>query len=138
MAISVNEHTGAPIKTGNTSQKFREGFAGIDWSIKLGADPAALKPITKQVDIRSANEKKVAAELIDTWQPVAAIAYRCDLPVKAVLVILVEMYNQGLVKCSRVRIDGHNKVFLFKRVQHMKVMGMHMVVDNADEDCVQP
>jgi hypothetical protein len=80
------------------------------------------------------NYEKVERELIHTWQPLAAIAYRADLPIRTCEAILVDMYNKGLVKCSRVRIDGHNKVHLFKKVQIMKVMGIHMVVDTSQQE----
>ena len=63
------------------------------------------------------NEQKIEAELLPTWQPLAAIAYHADLPIRTCEAILVDMYNKGLVKCSRVRIDGHNKVHLFKKVK---------------------
>lgn len=86
------------------------------------------------MNLSISNYDKVEKELIYTWQPLAAIAYRADLPIRTCETILVDMYNRGLVKCSRVRIDGHNKVHLFKKVQMMKVMGIHTVIDTSHQE----
>lgn len=77
------------------------------------------------------NEDLVKNELIPTWQPLAAIAFRTGLPIRTCEAILVKMYNAGEVKCSRVRIDGHNKVHLFKKIQYQKIMGVMMPLDTS-------
>lgn len=71
-------------------------------------------------------ERQVHSELLPTWQPVAAIAYRAKLSVKSVLKALLDMEGRGIVKKARTRIDGHNKVHLFKKLDYVKVMGMQM------------
>lgn len=77
------------------------------------------------------NKQKVLDELIPTWQPLAAIAFRSGLPVRTCEKILVELYNEGRVKMARVRIDGHNKVHLFKKIEYQKILGVMMVVDTS-------
>lgn len=71
-------------------------------------------------------------ELLPTWQPLAAISHRAGLPIRTCEKILVQMYNDGKVKCSRVRIDGHNKVHMFKKIEYMTVLSMKMVVDTSN------
>jgi hypothetical protein len=75
------------------------------------------------------NEQLIERELIPTWQPLAAIAYRTGLPVRTCESILVKMYNEGKVKCSRVRIDGHNLVHLFKRFEMQVILGVRLPMD---------
>lgn len=77
------------------------------------------------------NEDLVRNELLPTWQPLAAIAYRTNLPIRTCESILVKMYNAGEVKCSRVRIDGHNKVHLFKKIEYQKIMGVMLPLDTS-------
>lgn len=79
-------------------------------------------------------EQKVWDELIPTWQPLSAIAYRTKLPVRTCEKILIDFYNNGTVKCSRVRIDGHNKVFLFKRIQYQKILGVVVPINNENDE----
>lgn len=74
----------------------------------------------------------VEAQLLHTWQPVAAIAARCDLPVKTVLVELLKMEDKGQVKKARVRIDGHNKVHMFKKLERRVVLGIVMPVEEME------
>lgn len=64
--------------------------------------------------------KKVRDELLLTWQPVAAIATRANIPIRTALKILVALYNNGEVKMSYSRIDGHNKVHMFKKIEFHK------------------
>jgi hypothetical protein len=80
------------------------------------------------------DRKRVKAELILTWQPVAAIAFRANITVRRCLNILVELYNDGEVKCSKARIDGHNLVWLFKKIEYVKVMGMNVPVDTRSQE----
>lgn len=78
-------------------------------------------------------ETKVHGELLNTWQPVAAIAARCGLPVKTALCALLGMEERGIVKKARVRIDGHNRVHLFKKLDYVKVFGVAMPVEATEE-----
>lgn len=71
-------------------------------------------------------ERQVHSELLPTWQPVAAIAYRAEVSVKAALKALLDMEARGIVKKARTRIDGHNKVHLFKKLDYVKVLGVQM------------
>ncbi len=71
-------------------------------------------------------ERQVHSELLPTWQPVAAIAYRAEVSVKVALKALLDMESRGIVKKARTRIDGHNKVHLFKKLDYVKVLGVQM------------
>jgi hypothetical protein len=75
------------------------------------------------------DQEKVNEQLIDTWQPVAAIAYRANLSCRRTLEILLRMTEMGLVKKTRVRLDGHNKVHLFKRITYTQVFSQRMPID---------
>jgi len=74
-------------------------------------------------------KQQVWDELLVTWQPVAAIAHRAHVPVRTALKYLVEFYNDGRVKMSYSRIDGHNKVHMFKKIETQKIMGVVMPVE---------
>lgn len=74
-------------------------------------------------------KQKVFDELLITWQPVAAIAHRANVPVRTALKYLVEFYNDGRVKMSYSRIDGHNKVHMFKKIETQKIMGVVMPIE---------
>lgn len=76
-------------------------------------------------------ETTLHKELLTTWQPVAAIAERCSMPVKTALSALLDMEGRGIVKKVRVRIDGHNRVHCFKKLEYVKVIGM--LVETAAE-----
>lgn len=80
------------------------------------------------------NEQKVWEELLLTWQPVAAIAHRVGIPVKTCLAICEQFYHEGKVKCSRVRIDGHNRVHLYKKIEFVQVFSQRFSVNNADAE----
>ena len=75
-------------------------------------------------------KQKVWDELLGTWQPVAAIATRAHVPVRTALKYLVEFYNQGRVKMSFSRIDGHNKVHMFKKIETQKILGVVTVIES--------
>lgn len=78
------------------------------------------------------NEDKILAQLLPTWQPVAALAYRCDIPIKTCLTELLKMTDKGIVKKTRVRLDGHNKVHLFKKIEYVQVMSMRLPIETAE------
>jgi DNA-binding Lrp family transcriptional regulator len=78
------------------------------------------------------NEEKILAQLLHTWQPVAALAFRCDIPVKTCLTELLKMTEKGIVKKTRVRIDGHNKVHLFKKIEYVQVMSQRLPIERAE------
>lgn len=88
--------------------------------------------INRKRDIE--DRQRVKDELILTWQPVAAIAYRARISVRRCLSILVELYNDGEVKCSKARIDGHNLVWLFKKIEYVKVMGVNIPIDTRNQE----
>jgi hypothetical protein len=79
-------------------------------------------------------EAKLHSELLNTWQPVAALAVRCNIPVKSALCALLAMEARGIVKKVRSRIDGHNKVHLFKKLDYVKVMGVQMPYSREAEE----
>lgn len=81
----------------------------------------------------SNTEQVIFSELLPTWQPVAAIAFRCNIPIKTALAILIGMESRGIVKKVRVRIDGHNKVHCFKKLEYVKFLGMTTVIDKSEE-----
>lgn len=76
----------------------------------------------------------IAEEMLFTWQPVAAIAERCGIPTKAVLEILKKMHADGCVVMARFRIDGHNMVHCFKKVDYVQVMGMRIAIEKEVEE----
>mgnify|MGYP000101830473 CR=1 FL=1 len=82
----------------------------------------------------SDTEQSIFVELLPTWQPVAAIAFRCKMPIKTTLAILISMESRGLVKKVRVRIDGHNKVHCFKKLEYLKIMGVLTTIEKSDEE----
>lgn len=79
-------------------------------------------------------EQRIHQELLPTWQPVAVLAIRCKIPVRAALSILLDMERKGQVRKVRTRIDGHNKVHLFKKVECMTVMGVQMPLEVSVEE----
>lgn len=79
-------------------------------------------------------KQKVWDEMLDTWQPVAAIAVRAHVPVRTALKFLVEFYNQGRVKMAYSRIDGHNKVHMFKKIETQRILGVVTVIESAVEE----
>jgi hypothetical protein len=80
------------------------------------------------------DEQKVTAQLIDTWQPVAAIAYRANLTLRRTLEILLTMHDAGLVKMNRVRLDGHNRVHIFKKIKYAQVFCQRIPIDNSHDE----
>lgn len=72
--------------------------------------------------------------VIYTWQPVAAIAYHANIPVKTALCGLIKLEKAGEVKKSLVRIDGHNQVHLFKKLQYTKIFNVVIPVDNSEDE----
>jgi hypothetical protein len=82
----------------------------------------------------SQTEQVIFNELLTTWQPVAAIAVRSNVPVKTSLKILLGMEARGIVKKVRVRIDGHNKVHCFKKIEYLKVLGVVTTIEKSDEE----
>lgn len=72
--------------------------------------------------------------LIMTWQPVAAIAYHADIPIKTALTGLLKLEQMGEVKKSLVRIDGHNQVHLFKKLDYTKLFNVRVPVDTSGDE----
>ncbi len=78
------------------------------------------------------NEQHVKDSLLPTWQPLSAIAIRAGVSVKIAMPILVKMYNDGEVKCANPRIDGVNRVYCFKKIEYVKVLGVHMPIEEKE------
>lgn len=78
-------------------------------------------------------EARLHIELLNTWQPVAALAIRCKMPIKTALSALLHMERRGIVKKARVRIDGHNCVHLFKKLDYVQALGVKMPVESMEE-----
>lgn len=78
--------------------------------------------------------KKIESEILNTWLPVAAIAEKSGVPVRTTLGILIKLYNQGRVKMSYSRIDGHNKVHMFKKIETQRILGVVTVLESEVEE----
>jgi hypothetical protein len=76
----------------------------------------------------------IRKHLIKTWQPVSAIAYHAEIPVKTALKGLLILEENGEAKKSRVRIDGHNEVHLFKKLEYTKVFGVVVPIDTNGQE----
>jgi len=76
----------------------------------------------------------IKEELLDTYQPVAAIAIRCSMPTKTALTILRRMHEKGTVAMSKCRPDGHNEVHFFKNQKYINVMGIKMPCSEEVEE----
>jgi hypothetical protein len=87
-----------------------------------------------QAQIEYEQKQLVWAQMLPTWQPVAAIALRADLPVRTALKHLVDFYNSGQVKMSYSRIDGHNKVHMFKKIEVQKILGVYTPIESMVEE----
>jgi len=79
-------------------------------------------------------ESKLHKELLPTWQPVAALAMRCNIPIKTALSALLSMEQRGIVKKAKTRIDGHNKVHLFKKLEYIKVLGVQTPIETCEAE----
>lgn len=73
----------------------------------------------------------IRSKLIKTWQPVAAIAFYADIPVRTALRGLLQLEAAGEVKKARVRIDGHNEVHLFKKIEYTRAFNMRLPIDTS-------
>lgn len=67
------------------------------------------------------NEQKIEAELLPTWMPLAAIAYRAAVTNAVALDILLKMHSHGSIEFRRVRICKNDKerVYFFKKVKQI-------------------
>ena len=79
----------------------------------------------------------VQSLMLETWQPVAAIAARASIPVCSALSILNNKVDAWGLQRVRVRIDGKNPVHCFRvRAKSICVLGVwmvpHEVVDSED------
>ena len=81
------------------------------------------------------DETKLHALLLGTWQPVAALACHAGMPVKTALAILQRRMHDWRLDCLRVRIDGHNAVFVFRTANQDRqmVMGVWMPIKPVEE-----
>jgi hypothetical protein len=83
---------------------------------------------------REIDPKLVENELLLTWQPVAAIAYRADVPTKTALKVLVQLAERGKVRMAKARIDGHNVVHLFKKIEYTRMMSQVVPIDTSSQE----
>lgn len=102
----------------------------MDWFIHHGRIDLLQETVGQMTEAEIEARERVWNELLDTWQPVAAIAVRAHVPVRAALKYLVEFYNHGRVKMSYSRIDGHNKVHMFKKIETQKILGVVTVIES--------
>ena len=83
---------------------------------------------------REIDPEIVERELLMTWQPVAAIAYRADVPTKTALKVLLQLADSGRVKVTRARLDGHNVVHLFKKIEYTRMMSQIVPIDTSSQE----
>lgn len=83
---------------------------------------------------REIDPKLVENELLLTWQPVAAIAYRADVPTKTALKVLKQLADKGMVKVTKARLDGHNEVHLFKKIEYTRMMSQIVPIDTSSQE----
>lgn len=83
----------------------------------------------------SSDEQRLQGLLLNTWMPVAALAVNAGMPIKAALAILQRRQHEWRLDCVRVRIDGHNPVHCFRRMNEARVLvlGVWMPVDPVEE-----
>ena len=81
------------------------------------------------------DEARLHASLLSTWLPVAAIAVITGMPVKTALAILQRRMHDWRLDCLRVRIDGHNAVFVFRKANEDRqmIMGVWMPIKPVEE-----
>ena len=97
----------------------------------------ALTPITKgcvELTEEQENELKVRKELIDTWQTLRTFSIRTGLAIRTCERILVTMYNNGEVQIKRRRLDGHNKIHIFRPIITRTILGVHMPIDIPESE----
>jgi len=73
------------------------------------------------------------SEMLDVWQPLAAIALRCGIHSITAKHILSELERELKVRSSTFRLDGHNKSLSYKKTSYVKVMGVFMPVQQEAE-----
>lgn len=83
---------------------------------------------------RTRFKNQIKDALIPTWQSLAAISFISGLPVKTCETILVEMYNDGEVKCRRAILDGHNRTYIFKKPNYMVILGVKTEIEQIQNE----
>jgi hypothetical protein len=82
---------------------------------------------------REQAKEVLMSEMLDVWQPLAAIALRCGIHRLTAKNILTELERELKVKSSTFRLDGHNKSLSYKKTSYVKVMGVFMPVQQESE-----
>lgn len=78
-------------------------------------------------------QQMVMDQMLDTWQPVAAIAARSGISVKATLSICMMLYEKSKLMMTRTRCDSHNQVHMFKKAKYITAMGIRIPVETGEE-----
>jgi len=78
------------------------------------------------------NKDLICAELLTAWQTVAAISERTGIHVHTAMPLVVELYNEGKIKLTRARIDGHNKIYCLRKPKFQTILGV--VVEVSEEE----
>jgi hypothetical protein len=83
-------------------------------------------------DYREVATSKVVENLLDTWQPLAAIAIRSGITDRLAMSILTELEEKKKVTITRARIDSHNTVVFARNRNDVVVLGMRLEVSNNE------
>lgn len=81
-------------------------------------------------DYREAATKRVIDELLDTWQPLAAIALRSKITERLAMSIFYELEEKGKIEIKKGSIDRHNKVVFARNKNFVRVLGLRMQLKN--------
>lgn len=86
------------------------------------------------VDIDLAEAKqKIISELLPVWQPLAAIALRCNMSYNTASRILNKMHESGIVQKSNFRMGYKcNKADCYKKVEQVKILGVFMPLEQSE------
>ena len=87
------------------------------------------------MEVIESHEAKLQGLLLPTWLPVAAIATMAGIPTKTALAILQRRVHDWRLDCVRVRIDGHNSVFCFRKMneQGMQILGVWLPIKPVED-----
>lgn len=76
--------------------------------------------------------QRLEGELLNTWQSAATLAARTGLHSRVVVGLMSELRDAGKVLMTRARIDGHNNVYMYRKTEYTRVLGMRFV-DRSSE-----
>ena len=89
-----------------------------------------LEPNRQRSATMSNAYERVSSKLLPTYQSLAAIALHAEVSNKECEKILVEMYNNGLIKGRQCRMDGHNLVHVFKKIEKVTIFGQQFPIND--------